>query len=334
MFPLVRSSGQLLPRFSSQLRAKGVPVLQAPCIEQRLWCLDAPVEPEEEELRLREGGLLMLLECVHAGYTQISPLSTEQASVSLSLLARLHAACWQDRELLQKASERLHSTGGYWTLQRRGAEELRHLKPNWQSYLEAFKDKAPELLSRPKIKCLAERLEAVAFWVAAQLTPSPSDAFATLIHGDAKAMNMFLPLEQGEALAIDFQWTGVGYGLSDVAMHLPHSIDVGALRGGGEEKLVRWYHQELLKLLGPESITFPEAWHLYRLAFVDYARMVLSIFLKDASPSNFEAKAENPNVGFVYRNVEASLHYVGMVDHHLSYVEQLPRDRSRSPKRR
>ena len=306
-----------------------MPVLQAPCIEQRLCCLDAP----EEELRLREGGLLMLLECVHAGYTQISPLSFEQATVSLSLLARLHGACWQDRELLWKASARLHSTGGYWTLQRRGAEELRHLKPNWQNYLEAFKEEAPELLSQRKIKCLAERLEAVAVWVAAQLTPSPSDEFATLIHGDAKAMNMFLPLNQGEALAIDFQWTGVGYGFSDVAMHLPHSIDVSALRAGGEEKLVRWYHQELLKLLGPQSITFEQAWHLYRLAFVDYARMVFSIFLKDASPANFKAKAHNPNVGFVYRNVEASLHYVQMVDRHLSYVEQLPRDRSRSPRR-
>ena len=50
-----------------------------------------------------------------------------------------------------------------------------------------------------------------------------------------------------EALIIDFQWTGVGYGVADVAMHLPHSVHDAALRDGGEEKLVKMYYNDLMR---------------------------------------------------------------------------------------
>jgi hypothetical protein len=56
--------------------------------------------------------------------------------------------------------------------------------------------------------------------------------------GDYKAMNVFVSVgqsaevETGAAL-IDFQWTGVGLGMLDVAMHLYHSVELSAMEGGG-----------------------------------------------------------------------------------------------------
>ena len=57
----------------------------------------------------------------------------------------------------------------------------------------------------------------------------------------------FLQVKPLEALIIDFQWTGVGYGVADVAMHLPHSVHDAALRDGGEEKLVKMYYNDLIR---------------------------------------------------------------------------------------
>ena len=43
--------------------------------------------------------------------------------------------------------------------------------------------------------------------------PAPVATRATLVHGDAKAMNMFT----GDGALVDFQWVGVGVGMQDVA---------------------------------------------------------------------------------------------------------------------
>ena len=50
-------------------------------------------------------------------------------------------------------------------------------------------------------------------------------------------MNVFVPVSRGTegsaAALIDFQWTGVGLGMLDVAMHLYHSVELAAMEGGG-----------------------------------------------------------------------------------------------------
>jgi hypothetical protein len=115
------------------------------------------------------------------------------------------------------------------------------------------------------------------------------DTWMTLVHGDAKAMNMFLrrcaPSTDANddcsgddtsaidgceatgantgrcnysgrargAVLIDFQWTGVGLGMLDVAMHLYHSVSVAAMADGGEEHLLRHYYAALASRIGPEA---------------------------------------------------------------------------------
>ncbi len=56
-----------------------------------------------------------MLECVE-GYEQASPISEEQAVQALRGLAGLHAAAWEDRELLSRIAQRLQRFGGSFAL--------------------------------------------------------------------------------------------------------------------------------------------------------------------------------------------------------------------------
>ena len=49
------------------------------------------------------------------------------------------------------------------------------------------------------------------------------------------------------AAGFDFQWVGGGSGLKDVAKLLCNSVEPQLLEGGGEEALLRFYHQQLLE---------------------------------------------------------------------------------------
>merc|ERR1712232_262342 len=102
------------------------------------------------------------------------------------------------------------------------------MQANWEQYISSFSssnEMAAKLLSKPEIRQLASRMESLVEWVDAQLVATPTSPFATLVHGDFKAMNLFLPKDcggplaadetgrAGEALLIDFQWTGIGFGM-------------------------------------------------------------------------------------------------------------------------
>jgi len=230
--------------------------------------------------------------------------------------------------LLERVADRLHPVGGYWTLRQRGEKEVQQMTDIWQNYLREFAVHAPELLGRPGIMQLASRLQRVSSWISEQMSADPRGTFATLIHGDFKAMNVFLPLgdlDEEAAVPIDFQWMGVGFGMSDVAMHLSHSVAASALQNGGEAKLVEHYRQVLLPMLSPQSAaeySADVAWRHYRLGMLDWARMVFSVFFKDASPQAFAKRTDNPNVGLVYRDLQASLDFVVRVDKCLAEFER------------
>ncbi|KAH8072646.1 phosphotransferase-like protein [Aureococcus anophagefferens] len=155
---------------------------------------------------------------------------------------------------------------------------------------------------------------------------APGDAFACLVHGDLKAMNVFLPTGDGErALLIDFASTGVGYGMADVAMHLAHAVF--PLPADVEDGLIDGYLAALdaYGIDGTEGspyyYTRGAARHHYRLGVVDYARFVVGRFWGAASPETFAAKAANRNVALVHRNVDAALAFVAKVDAYLRLVE-------------
>ena len=180
-------------------------------------------------------------------------------------------------------------------MQQRGDDEVRQMVEYWPQYVQSFQDCAPEWFAKPQTIALAERLASSSVEVAGLLSPSAQSPFACMVHGDYKAMNTFLPMDDEEgvrpALLIDFQWTSVGFGMMDVAMHLFHSVSVSVLEDGGVEALLRLYYEMLCSELvarghDTQSYTWEVAMQHYRLAVLDYARIVFGAFFRSRHAFN------------------------------------------------
>jgi hypothetical protein len=79
---------------------------------------------------------------------------------------------------------------------------------------------------------------------------SISDTHQTLLHGDFKSENLLWD-GRGRCCAYDFQYTGRGLGMRDVAYMLSSSVDVDVLEhSSGEQRLLQHYHASLQKQLG------------------------------------------------------------------------------------
>merc|ERR1712232_519395 len=96
------------------------------------------------------------------------------------------------------------------------------------------------------------------------------DQYATLSHGDFKSMNCFLPQQSNtehDVRLVDFASSGVGLGMSDVAMHIHHAVRAEDLANGGEEELFNHYLEKLNIMLGTTR-TYPRdiALRHYKLA--------------------------------------------------------------------
>ena len=202
------------------------------------------------------------------------------------------------------SSARLFERGCYWDLSRRGADELDGMPGVWDQFLRYWSGCGWPCLALPQFRSLGRRLRAAAPRVIQDLhgahvigdkvTTIADDAgrnsgaklqYRTLVHGDFKAMNLFVPSNSSDAaackaegeeegddyvyssgqknesfqrgvIAIDFQWTGGSGecgGMQDVAMHLFHSVHPDCLEGGGERALLTHYYECLcLHLKRPE----------------------------------------------------------------------------------
>jgi hypothetical protein len=105
-----------------------------------------------------------------------------------------------------------------------------------------------------------------------------------------------------DAIMIDFSCTGIGFGMSDVGMHIAHAIHPCDLINGGEERLIAGYISALEVAIN--RIATKKKWHYpketamrhYRLACVDYLRFVMGRFWRNASPESFHKGKDNKNV--------------------------------------
>ena len=317
----IRNELRFYAEFADGLRQRGVDIPPAYFLSSsNLDGLEGYEEEPPPEM-LGDCGALMFLEPLAdpARFHQTSPLSPSQASTLLEAAARLHAAAWQDAPTLERAAARLQRHGGSFALSARNPKELANLADSWGRFAAAFAPAAPPgFFGRPEIAALGSRLQAAAPWIAAQLSPAPSDPFATLVHGDLKAMNAFLPRDHPDpdALLIDFASTGVGYGMADVAMHLCHALMPGDLRTHEADLLQRY-----LRFLDQPDYDPLLARRHYELATIDYGRFVLGRFWGAASPDAFWEKRHKSNVALVHRNVPAALHFVERLDAYLAKYE-------------
>eukprot|EP01052_Picozoa_sp_SAG31_P021190 SAG31_NODE_1626_length_7710_cov_28.409933_5_plen_432_part_00 len=332
-----RTELRFYSEFAPMLVRKGVRLPRMVCAVDRLDVLgdtavSDPAGDEPEPSKLLDCGALLFLEPFGAEYQQISPLTTEQAVSSLKAVAKLHSEGWEQQELLVAAASRLQRVGGAYSLSIRNPKELTKLIPNWERFCDVFSATDPDLFSSDRVRRLGERLASKCHWLAEQLSPSPKDPFATLMHGDLKAMNLFLPTAgepNQEAVLIDFASAGVGFGMSDVAMLLSHSVAPAQLRDGGELQLLEAYLSSLTPPNGTLVRTeakagfYPRevALRHYKLGLCDYARFVCSRFWTDASPETFASRADRPNTTLVNRSVDAALCFVQRVDAALADLE-------------
>ena len=151
-------------------------------------------------------------------------------------------------------------------------------------------------------------------------------------------MNVFLPSQTSAttttvaddtAKIVDYASTGVGLGMSDVAMHLHHAVVPQDLDHGGEEELVRHYWTTINESLQSRSSNNDDAaaypWEVaqrhYRLAVVDYARFFLGRFWKSATQESMEKRATSKNTCLLNRSIPAAMAFVRRVDEYLTEVE-------------
>mmetsp|Transcript_17629 Transcript_17629/g.32022 ORF Transcript_17629/g.32022 Transcript_17629/m.32022 type:complete len:170 (+) Transcript_17629:213-722(+) len=153
--------------------------------------------------------------------------------------------------------------------------------------------------------------------------------------------NAFLPTEANKeghenAIMIDFSCTGIGYGMSDVGMHIVHAVLPNNLENGGEEWLVEGYLSALEDAMNRSGITkngekwtYPRevAMRHYQLACVDYLRFIMGRFWSSATPESFEKKKNSKNTTLINRNLEAAVTFIGKVDRYLEVFEKEKRER-------
>jgi len=143
---------------------------------------------------LEKGGWL-ILECISPEtHVQDSPLEMERAKQCLRAAAELHASAWEDKELLSKASDELSRAA--FNLQMRNPKELAGIEGAWSHFCTNFENDIKEAgLWTDKILDMGKRMKAVAEYVSKECTPSPNDKYATVIHGDYKAMNVMMGID-------------------------------------------------------------------------------------------------------------------------------------------
>jgi hypothetical protein len=347
----IRNELRFYDEFADGLRQRGVDI---PCLYFFSSNNLDDIEEYEEEPPpkvLDACGALMFLEPLADAtqFHQMSPLSPSQASTLLEAAARLHAAAWEDAPTLQRAAARLQRHGGSFALSARNPKELADLPESWDKFAAAFAPASPPgFFARPEIAALGSRLQAAAPWISAQLSPAPNGPFATLIHGDLKAMNVFLPVRGPDGrdgrggitvravpILIDFASTGVGLGMADVAMHLVHALVPADLDGGGEEALIDGYLASLAAARGVAAVKlspYPRELALrhFRLATIDYGRFIMGRFWAAATPERFAAAAASPNVVLANRDLASALRFVERISRYLAEYEEEIQDTVRA----
>jgi len=283
-----------------------------------------PGDPETK------GGFL-ILECIsEATHFQDSPLEVQHCHQCLEAVAALHAAAWQDVELLQKAQVELSKASFH--LEMRNPKELEGIEIAWDGFVQAFEQPFANecgLEWTPQLRNLGARLKRVAHHVSQQVSPAPNDPFSTLIHGDYKSLNVFLPrTNDNHAVLVDFASTGIGLGMSDLAMHIHHAVHPEYLANGGEESLVRHYWEHLTKRLDDDgsslgtAYTWEQAWRHYQYAIVDYLRFFTARMWKGATPATMAKKKDNKNVSLINRDVPSACAFLRVAEAFLSEIEK------------
>jgi hypothetical protein len=223
----------------------------------------------------------LLLEdfCPALGWEQAPLLNPQQMVAAIEALARFHAFFWNGgvhNHLLTavdiaELERSVWGVASHWAPSRQASEMMDNISRIWKEggYGDAtvgFGDGSHAHMQ------LGERLQLVAKGVAevchfdGESSTKPSAVphpHRTIIHGDAKAGNLFFRYNTGDSDnqdnnnapvsvgLIDFQWCGFGLGGTDLAYFIASCADSSSVdvSGAKEAALLRSYHAVLLSEL-------------------------------------------------------------------------------------
>ena len=207
-------------------------------------------------------------------------LTKSQAACALRWVARLHALFWG--ETCSTWRRDLWDRGAFWTTKSVGTDGV---STAWTGTMRYLEQKHPEYITT-NTRGLGRRIEKAGAAIANLLaTQSAGSQYATLIHGDFKAANLFFSdqsdMDGTESVAaVDFQFSGAGLCVEDVAYLLCPDARGDHFEHGQE--LLESYHQELIFHLitqqkgGPSTMPFEVFQRYYELARIDMTRYWLS----------------------------------------------------------
>ena len=314
-----------------------------------------------EDTSILEGryGVLVMDNAQVNGCFQEAPLRLDMAYQSVQALAKFHAASFQQEPILNQVSQRLCQYSGSYHLKNRNPKELKGMVQAWDDFVtNIIRPHAPEgLLHEQDMKLMGERIVNAAEYISNELSPLPNDRYATIVHGDYKAMNIFFQDDttttttttthrnendttssstrtSSTPLLIDFASTGVGLGMSDLAMHIAQIALAEDLDNHDmEAKLVEHYYNCLIRSLPKDVVqnvySKDEAWRHFRFATVDYFRFILGRQWKGITMEVFAKRNKNTNFAMVNRSIDAAFRFAKRSELYLREIEQEMEDFSK-----
>lgn len=336
-------------------------------------CFAADLRPSADAPIESKFALLLEDYAPAQGWRQERLLSPSQARATLSALARMHAlftpaairrraetanVAFDEEPLYAAVEAAVWPAGAYWQPAMQPASQMTELAATWEgTHAPRFAELFDARLAALGVDhaTLGARLQAAAPEVGAESHPFGLDAssgaelrgkaakWRTLIHGDAKAANVFLreardAAEGWEVGLIDFQWMGFGLGAVDAAHVVAASVDPETLGFGDAAgdafcdpdavpALLDHYHRELCVALAANGAaasaeeaasewTREEVQEQYEAAVLDLCRVVFGyqwVRVK-ASPESILANAESMNKNSYNKSIDNALWLVRECD--------------------
>lgn len=180
---------------------------------------------------------------------QVTGLTPEQANTAIDAIARLHGAWWGKVD--SGAMDALFDIANPDNCAALQAGYQYSVAPALANFADCYS---------AYTKTVAERLAPVAARVVRQL----SSGERSLVHGDYRADNLLFTPAGDDVAAVDWQISGRGGPLCDVAYLICNSV-TRKYREEAESTLLRRYHDALLRM-GVSGFSFNDCWQSYRFA--------------------------------------------------------------------
>lgn len=213
--------------------------------------------PDCLAIETQDDEMLIVLEDLNeAGYpVRKRAVRWEEIAACLGWLAQFHAS------YLGAIPDGLWEVGTYWHLETRPHE------------LAVLED---------------QNLKEAAPIIDAKLTAC---TYKTIVHGDAKLANFCFTKEGQQVSGLDFQYTGGGCGMKDVAYFIGSCLNESECERL-EPQILDTYFEYLQSAIGERNEALEEEWRsLYRVAWADFHR-----FLKGWSPGHWKINSYSERV--------------------------------------